>query len=206
MTTAVTAGSADGASTGRTDPRWGVVAGLGAWSMVVWAARLVNIWRDLLLSTDEKVVATITAVVFVVLGVAVLCIGIGLRRWPPTRVDIITVGVLGGWTCGVWFLRMFDIVSEGDHGAAFIVVHGVLALISVGLAAWSWNELGIRTLQEIVVDADPLVAERVGPAGALPEAVDAGGPFFDRSAADGDATAGGSVDAAVGSAPNGSDQ
>src|SRR5262245_56707113 len=85
--------------------RWWIVSLFGAWSAFVWATRTVNVWRDLLLSTDEKVVLTVVAAIFVVLGVAALCIGVGLRKWAPTRVDVITVGVLGGWTCGVWLLR-----------------------------------------------------------------------------------------------------
>lgn len=121
--------------------RWSVIVGFGVWSMVVWALRTVSLWRDLLLSTDEKVVMTVMAAVFVVLGLAVALIGLGLRKWPPTRVDVVTVGVLGGWTCGVWFLRMLEMVASGDHSAPFIIVHLVLAVISCGLAAWSWQEL-----------------------------------------------------------------
>jgi hypothetical protein len=121
--------------------RWWVIVLFGLWSVFVWSTRTVNIWRDLLLSTDEKVVLTVMAAIFVVLGLAVALIGLGLRRWAPSRVDIVTVGVLGGWTCGVWFLRIVEMVADGDHGAAFILVHVVLAAISIALAAWSWREL-----------------------------------------------------------------
>jgi hypothetical protein len=120
--------------------RWGVIVAFGLWSAVVWSARVVNVWRDLLLSTDEKVLLTVMAAIFLVLGVAVVLIGLGLRRWAPTRVDIVTVGVLGGWTCGVWFLRIVDIASD-DHGLAFVVVHTMLAAVSIALAGLSWREL-----------------------------------------------------------------
>jgi hypothetical protein len=121
--------------------RWWIVVLFGLWSVLVWSARTVNLWRDLLLSTDEKVVLTVMAGIFVVLGLAVALIGLGLRKWAPTRVDIIAVGVLGGWTCGVWFLRIVEMIASGDHGTVFIAVHVVLAGASIALAAWSWQEL-----------------------------------------------------------------
>jgi hypothetical protein len=121
--------------------RWGVIVGFGLWSVFVWSTRLVNIWRDLLLSTDEKVVLSVMALVFVVLGLAVALIGIGLRKWVPTRVDVIAVGVLGGWTCGVWALRLLDIITSGDHSGPFILVHTALAAVSIALAAWSWTQI-----------------------------------------------------------------
>jgi hypothetical protein len=120
--------------------RWGVIVGFGAWSVFVWSSRVVNVWRDLLLSTDEKVIHTVMAGIFVVLGLAVVLIGLGFRRWAPSRVDIVTVGVLGGWTCGVWLLRMLDIISD-DHSLGFVVVHAALAVVSVALAGWSWSEM-----------------------------------------------------------------
>jgi hypothetical protein len=36
------------------------------------------------------------------------------------------------WTLYVWVTRMWNIVQDDDHDAAFKVVHGVLALVSVG--------------------------------------------------------------------------
>jgi hypothetical protein len=122
-----------------------VIAAFGAWSAAVWGARLVNIWRDVLLSTDEKVALSVIALIFVGLGLVVLVIGIGLRRWAVTRPDVVAIGVLGGWTVGVWVLRTIDIVRSSElaggdeHGAAFVVVHGVLALGSIALAALAWR-------------------------------------------------------------------
>lgn len=118
--------------------RWWVVAGFGVWSTLVWATRIRNIWGDVLLSTDEKAMLTVVALVFVGLGIGVFFVGISLRRWFPQRSDVIAVGVLGGWTLGVWASRVIDIAFGGDHEVPFIVVHVLLAIVSVGLAAWSW--------------------------------------------------------------------
>ena len=43
--------------------------------------------------------------------------------------------VLAGWTTLVWVLRAGDIALTSDRGAAFIAVHVVLAVVSIGLAA-----------------------------------------------------------------------
>jgi hypothetical protein len=117
---------------------WRVVAAFGVWSVFVWSTRLVNIWRDYLLTTDEKVAASVIALVFVVLGLTVIVIAVGFRRWPATRGDVIAIGALAGWTGGVWFLRTIDIVG-GDHSAAFVAVHVALAVISVALAGFAWR-------------------------------------------------------------------
>ena len=36
------------------------------------------------------------------------------------------------WTLYVWVTRMWNIAQDDDHDTAFKVVHGVLALVSVG--------------------------------------------------------------------------
>lgn len=126
---------------GAVDLNWKLIVAFGAWSVFVWSTRIVNIWRDLLLTTDERVWLSVMALVFVVLGIATLVIGVGLRRWPPTRGDLITVGMLGGWTVGIWVTRTFDIVVGGDHAIPFVVVHVVLAVVSIALAGLSWREL-----------------------------------------------------------------
>jgi hypothetical protein len=135
----LTAAPGEGAPYPRPQVRWAVVAGFGAWSTLVWATRIRNIWGDVLLSTDEKAMLTVVALVFVGLGIGVFFVGISLRRWFPQRSDVIAVGVLGGWTLGVWASRVIDIAFGGDHEVPFIVVHVLLAVVSVGLAAWSWS-------------------------------------------------------------------
>jgi hypothetical protein len=119
--------------------RWAVVSVFGAWSTLVWTTRIRNIWGDVLLSTEEKAAYTVIALVFVGLGIGVFFVGISLRRWFPQRSDVIAVGVLGGWTLGVWASRVIDIAFGGDHEAPFIAVHVLLAVVSVALAVWSWR-------------------------------------------------------------------
>jgi hypothetical protein len=145
------------------DLNWKLIVAFGAWSVFVWSTRVVNIWRDLLLTTDERVWLSVMALVFVVLGIATLVIGVGLRRWSPTRGDLITVGMLGGWTVGIWVVRTFDIVIGGDHAIPFVVVHVVLAVVSIALAGLSWRELASS---RHVPDADA-APERT--AGTAPE-------------------------------------
>ena len=42
------------------------------------------------------------------------------------------------WTVYVWGTRMWNIVRDGDTTAAFKIVHGVIALISVAFAVATW--------------------------------------------------------------------
>lgn len=41
---------------------------------------------------------------------------------------------LAVWTTGVWIVRAGDIVLGGDHEVGFVVVHVVLAVVSIALA------------------------------------------------------------------------
>jgi hypothetical protein len=38
------------------------------------------------------------------------------------------------WTLYVWVTRMWNIAQDDEHDTAFKVVHGVIALVSVGFA------------------------------------------------------------------------
>jgi hypothetical protein len=35
-------------------------------------------------------------------------------------------------------------IAFGGHSAAFVIVHTVLGIVSVALAAWAWTALGVR--------------------------------------------------------------
>ena len=60
------------------------------------------------------------------------------KRLPFGRAAAIAASVvLAGWTTVVWVVRAADIALGGDHEAAFIAVHVVLAVVSTGLAAWA---------------------------------------------------------------------
>jgi hypothetical protein len=123
----------------RTAPTgWKVIVVCGLWAAVIWSVRVVNLWQDLMPSFEEKLWRTGLAATFVVLGVAVAVIGWGLRRWPATAGDRAAVGILAGWTLGIWASRTVALVG-GGHAAAFVVVHLVLAAVSVALVALAWR-------------------------------------------------------------------
>lgn len=92
---------------------------LGAWTLVVWATRIRN--------AAGEVGPTLLASSFVVLALAVF-VTRGASR--PLR-------ALAGWTVAVWAIRLVDIALLSEHPAGFVVVHTVLALVSIGLAGWA---------------------------------------------------------------------
>ena len=108
---------------------------LVAWTFFVWTTRIANIWRDAVLDGGEKLGRTGLALSFTVLAVAVV---VALWRRAP-RAALVVVGALAGWSVAVWVIRDARIVLA-DHGVAFKVVHTVLAVVSITLAALAWRE------------------------------------------------------------------
>ena len=102
--------------------------GLCAWTVLVWTTRIGNIWGDDDLTTGEKWGRTGLAVSFTVLAALVLVAVLRRASWRG-----LAVKALAGWTIGVWITRAFGIAT-GDHDASFIVVHLVLALVSIALS------------------------------------------------------------------------
>ena len=96
------------------------VVALATWTLVVWAGRIRNAVAD-----DAGAGPVLLAVTFVALAVAVLL----------TRGDRRAVVALAAWTVAVWAVRAVDIALLSDHDTAFVVVHLVLAVVSVALAA-----------------------------------------------------------------------
>lgn len=109
-------------------PRQPAVIALVVWTLLVWTTRIGNIWGDDALSTADKSGRTALALSFTVLAVAVAAALI--RRAPWLRPAVVA---LAGWTVVVWVVRAVGIAA-GDHDAAFIVVHLVLAVVSGALA------------------------------------------------------------------------
>jgi hypothetical protein len=112
---------------------WAVA--LVAWTFFVWTTRIANIWGDNALDTGEKWGRTLLALGFTVLAIAVVVALVrgaaGPLRW--------TVGALAGWSVAVWAVRDVRIVAA-DHEIGFKVVHVVLGVISIVLAALAWRE------------------------------------------------------------------
>jgi hypothetical protein len=102
--------------------------------MLVWTTRIGNIWRDDTLDTAGKWGRSGLAGTFTVLAVASL-IGLATKAsWLRPVVSAFAV-----WTAGVWIVRIVGIAVHG-HEAAFVIVHTVLALISIGLAVQAVRE------------------------------------------------------------------
>ena len=94
--------------------------------------------RDL--TTSEKWGRTGLALSFTVLAIAVLArASTGAAPWRG-----LAVKALAGWTIGVWLFRAFGIAT-GDHDAAFVAVHLVLAVVSIALSVLALLE-GARSV------------------------------------------------------------
>ncbi|MEL7210548.1 MAG: hypothetical protein AAGK32_20335 [Actinomycetota bacterium] len=104
---------------------------LVGWTLLVWATRIDNIVADESLSAGGRTARLALALSFVVLAVAV---AIAWVVPAARRAAVPLVGALAGWTVVVWIVRGAGI-ALGDHDAAFIAVHLVLAVISIALSA-----------------------------------------------------------------------
>jgi uncharacterized membrane protein YkgB len=118
-----------------------------AWTAFVWCSRISNTLRSATESNGGKVFSTVLSVIMLLLGVAVLVVLV--RGWSG-RTDASAVRVLraaAAVTAVVWLIRVPQIVffdNDASHGAPFKIVHAVLGLISIALAA------GVRKLAAAV--------------------------------------------------------
>ena len=106
--------------------RWTI--SLCVWTFVVWTTRIGNIWNDDALTGSEKWGRTALALSFTLLALAVVVALVRRAAWLRSAVV-----VLAAWTTAVWVVRAVGIAT-GDHEAAFIAVHLVLAVVSIGLS------------------------------------------------------------------------
>ena len=118
---------------------------LSLWTLLVWTTRIRNIWTDESLTTAGQLWRTLLAGVFTAFAVATITAWIRTRRtgavapaWAPPLVRAFAL-----WTVGVWVVRGTQI-AFGDHSAAFIAVHTLLAILSIALAAWAWTAASDR--------------------------------------------------------------
>lgn len=109
------------------------VSAFAVWTLLVWATRFGTIWSDDSLDTAGKLGRTALAGSFAVLAALTLAWVIRERRAGLRSGAIYLVGPFSLWTLGVWTVRTVGIAS-GDHEAAFVAVHTVLAVVSVALA------------------------------------------------------------------------
>ncbi len=106
--------------------RWPLV--LVVWTVLVWTTRIGNIWGDADLTGGERWGRTALALSFTVLAVAVAYAVVRQMRWRR-----VAVTALASWTVVVWLVRAIGIAT-GDHELAFVVVHLVLAVVSIALS------------------------------------------------------------------------
>jgi hypothetical protein len=103
--------------------------GLAAWTLFVWLTRVRNAVSDGDLGFGERALSLLLAASFVVLACFVLQAATR-RRERLGR----TVLVLAAWTTLVWIVRGMSIAT-GDHSIGFVIVHLLLGVISIALAA-----------------------------------------------------------------------
>lgn len=90
---------------------------LAGWTVLIWIGRVRNI-----VAADGAVAELLVPAALVALGAATL---VRPKRFAP---------LLAVLTLAVWLVRVPLLVAH-HHTAAFVVVHLVLATVSVGLAA-----------------------------------------------------------------------
>jgi len=105
-----------------------VVWALALWTVLVWGTRISNI-----LSDDGGAGALAVAGALTALGAATIASLLTRRlSWAVPALAVATVVV--------WAVRV-PLVLAHDHEAAFVVVHLVLAAVSVGLAVGSLHSV-----------------------------------------------------------------
>jgi hypothetical protein len=117
---------------------------LVGWTLFVWTTRIFNIWGDADLDTGEKLGRTGLALSFTLLAAAAIVAlwhraAHGDEERGRARARLVAVGALAGWTVAVWVVRDIRIVAA-DHDLGFTLVHVVLGVVSLILAAWAWRE------------------------------------------------------------------
>jgi len=101
---------------------------MGIWTLLVWVGRVRNIITDDTLSGSGRIAPLTVAIAFSIGAVAMLA----LRRRP---LGDLVAKLLAAVSIVYWVVRGVQI-GFADHSAGFIVVHSVLAGVSIGLGAW----------------------------------------------------------------------
>ena len=116
-----------------------LLVAFGAWTLFVWATRIGTA------TADEAWDRVAMAVGFTLVGLAVLVVAWRARGRALTAGELLAVRIAVAFTVVVWLVRGVQI-ALADHEAAFVVVHLVLAAVSIGLgiAALRASTLGDR--------------------------------------------------------------
>jgi hypothetical protein len=110
-----------------------------AWTGFVWIGRIRNALTDVGLVGSEKVAPIVLAASFLVPAALLAVAWVrslrsrrSLERWAGVLLVVLAV-----WTTGLWVVRAVDIAAFGEWSIGFVVVHTVLAVVSIGLAVWA---------------------------------------------------------------------
>ena len=114
-----------------------------AWTAYVWASRIVNALGSDTESTGGKIFSTVLSVVLLALAVGVVTVLVRSWKAPLTAGGAKVLAVAAGATIVVWLIRVPQILMT-DHGpdvngTAFNIVHTMLGVVSVVLAALVWQ-------------------------------------------------------------------
>jgi len=119
---------------------WLWTIALVAWSVFVWGNRLNNLRTDDSSDTERLASLGMSALS---LGLAAAALVFVVQAWRggwslPTATQRTVLRVFAGWTMGVWLVRGVGIALDG-RSVPFVVVHLVLAVVSIAIAARLWR-------------------------------------------------------------------
>lgn len=114
------------------------------WTVFVWANRISNTLRSEE-SAGAKTFSTVLSIVMLGFAVAVVVVLVKAWRAPVTAGGGKALVGAAALTVVVWLVRVPQILMA-DHGAPFKIVHLMLGVVSVVLAALVW-QIGVAALR-----------------------------------------------------------
>ncbi len=125
-----------------------VPAALVAWTLFVWGGRLRNLAQEPGPIGETSRWSLVGSIAFCLLA-ALVVVAPTVERSRAGRRGLVrpAVGALGALTIVVWVIRGLDI-ALGDHSLGFIVVHLILAVVSIGLAVAAWRVVRLDALAD----------------------------------------------------------
>lgn len=110
------------------------------WTLVVWGNRIYNI----VAKDGGDGVDLARAIAFVAVGLAVAVAAVGpVAPGPAHRI----VSIAGWASIALWATRIVTI-PLGDYSLGFVLVHIVLAAISIALALWAMSSTRARLVDD----------------------------------------------------------
>jgi hypothetical protein len=116
---------------------WSLLAFV-VWTLYVWCTRIRNATADDALSSGARTFSVVLSLTFVAFSVAAVVVLVRAWSRPLARLDALVLRAFAGWTVAVWVVRI-PMIALDDRSVGFKVVHAVLGLVSIGLAAVVWR-------------------------------------------------------------------